>query len=121
MSKRELEAKFTKSELFIVAWRSREVAWHLQESQNDKKKYKQNDDEEPLPKWSDVSSEREMRYKKQRRRPKIDPRLPANLPDHFFNEEGELDLRGVKGHEAWKFLASQGLKLPIMQRNEPKK
>ena len=42
--------------------------------------------------------------------------IPEGLPDHFFNEEGDLDLRGVTAKEAWKFFDINGIHLPVIQR-----
>lgn len=37
----------------------------------------------------------------------------TNLPDRFFNEEGEVDLSKVTGRDAVQYLAAVGIHLPI--------
>jgi len=39
--------------------------------------------------------------------------LPEGLPNRFFNADGELDLRGVTGADAFRFFQAQGKTLPI--------
>ena len=39
--------------------------------------------------------------------------IPDNLPDRFFNEEGEVDLRNVKGRDAVQYLAAIGIHVPV--------
>ena len=39
--------------------------------------------------------------------------IPANLPDRFFNEEGEVDLSKVTGNDAVKYLAAIGINVPV--------
>jgi hypothetical protein len=92
MSKRELDAKFTKSELFILAWRSQEQSWKLEESMH------KNGNQSPAKGHHHVEG------------------TPAGLPDKFFNKEGEVDLRQVTGREAYKYFSAMGLKFPIMTR-----
>jgi hypothetical protein len=36
------------------------------------------------------------------------------MPGRFFNKEGELDLRGVTGDDALKFLKMQGVNVPFV-------
>lgn len=35
-------------------------------------------------------------------------------PAHFYNEKGELDLRGVTGMEAYNYFAKNGIRLPVI-------
>lgn len=88
MSKRELEAKFTKSEIVFLAWRSQEVSFKLDQGMETSK-----------------SSAKNIKYSGQ---------VPSDLPDEFFNEKGEIDLRGVTGEQAYNFFSNQGIHLPIM-------
>ena len=39
--------------------------------------------------------------------------VPDNLPDRFFNEEGEVDLRNVTGRDAVHYLAALGIHVPV--------
>jgi hypothetical protein len=88
LSKRELEEKFKKSEMVVLAWRSQEISANMEKQ-----------------------SEGMMSPGKSRK-PVYDAEVPHNLPDHFFNEDGEIDLRQVTGEEAYKYMSSIGVKLP---------
>lgn len=89
LSKRDIEKKFTRSEMALLAWRSQEIAAQLEKSTE-----------------SSATVPPKRRYS--------NAQLPEGLPDRFFNEEGEIDLRQVPGEDAYKFLALQGMQLPIM-------
>jgi hypothetical protein len=100
LSKRELETKFTRSEMIILAWRSQEMA-HLLD----------NSTKETTGDLKGISTRQHM------------PGTPQGLPDHFFRKDydpiagigsGELDLRLVTGEEAYKYFSAIGIKLPIM-------
>lgn len=43
--------------------------------------------------------------------------IPENLPDKFFNDEGEVDLRRVTGEEARKYFSMLGMQLPVINTN----
>jgi hypothetical protein len=89
LSKRELEAKFMKSEVVLLAWRSQELANNMNKD-----------------------SDRPALGK--RRPHSFDVSVPEGLPDHFYNKDGEIDLRQVTGEEAYRYFSSQGIRLPIM-------
>lgn len=95
---REIEERFTKSELGVVAWRSQE-RYH-QMSKRMKK------------------ATREMPSMGEKQ--EIDARMPSGLPRRFFNEEGELDLSKVNSVDAAKYFQSIGMPLPIMPRSGKK-
>ena len=92
LSKRELEKKFRRSELVIMAWRSQEISASLDKPKEDK-----------------TTETKKKRFYS-------DAQVPQGLPDRFYNEAGEIDLRNVTGEEAYKFMMSQGIKLPIFGR-----
>ena len=94
LSKREIEEKFTRSETILLAWRSMEISAGFEKQAKDMRG--------GLPPTNP--------------RKHTDGRLPENLPAHFYNEEGEIDLRKVTGEEAYKFMMSQGIKLPVIRR-----
>jgi hypothetical protein len=75
MPLREIEERFTKSELVLMAWRSQEMHHNLQ---------------------------KDMPKKKGKKHSKYGPDDigPEGMPAHFFNEDGEIDLSRVKGEEA---------------------
>jgi hypothetical protein len=92
LSKREIERKFCRSELVLLAWRSQEISASLEQQ----------------------SPESDSNIPKKKRK-YSDASIPDGLPDHFYNESGEVDLRLVTGEEAYKYLSAVGMKLPIMQ------
>jgi hypothetical protein len=95
LSKREIDRRFTRSEMVLLAWRSQEVSASLEKSTED----------------MGVETQRKGR------RRFVDAKVPEGLPDKFFNEQGEVDLRQVSGEEAYKYMSSIGIKLPIMAGN----
>lgn len=92
LSKREMEKKFTRSEMALLAWRSQEISASM-----DKIKTEGKEEGAASPKKRKVH----------------DAQIPEGLPDRFFNEEGELDLRNVTGEEAHKYMSSIGIQLPV--------
>lgn len=92
LSKREIEKKFTRSEMMLLAWRSQETAFQLKSSS------------EVPGAGAEVANRK--RYS--------DAQIPEGLPDRFFNKDGEVDLRQVTGEEAYRYLSSMGIKLPVM-------
>jgi hypothetical protein len=77
MPLREIEERFTKSELVLMAWRSQEMHHNLQKDMPAKKK----------------KGRKGNKYS-------ADDIGPEGMPEHFFNEDGEIDLSKVKGEEA---------------------
>jgi len=53
-----------------------------------------------------------------RRKQYANAAVPAGLPDHFFNDEGEVDLSKVTGAEAYKYFMMQGVKLPMIFKDK---
>lgn len=92
LSKREMEKKFTRSELVILAWRSQEVSASFEKQTAQTK-----DASESMGKRKFVT----------------DAQVPQNLPAKFYNKQGEIDLRQVTGAEAYKFMMALGIKLPV--------
>jgi len=101
---RELDAKFTRSEIFFTAWRSCETSYQM------KKKMK------PIHGSPSSVSDEATRPK----RNYAGVSVPENLPDKFFDPTtGELDLRRVTGREAYQFFQMQGIRLPIIPNFGP--
>lgn len=94
LSKREMEKKFKRSELAIMAWRSQETAAAFERDTADVKKTAEN--------------------LKSRKKRKTGGKTIDGLPDHFYNKDGEIDLRQVTGKEAYQFFSKQGIRLPII-------
>lgn len=38
--------------------------------------------------------------------------IPEGVPDKFFDESGQIDLRNVTGDEALKYFSSMGINIP---------
>lgn len=104
MPLREIEAQFTRSEMHMLAWRSQEQYWQM------KDKFKET---EKTSGQLDIP----MPHKGSKNRKEYDGKVPTNLPDHFYNEQGEIDLRQVTGDEAYRFFQMQGIRLPIYRRS----
>ena len=103
----EIREKFTLSEMVILAWRSQEQYWQMKNRMGDepkKKKRKVKNDSKDKKEERDAGGR--IRY---------DDELVDNLPDEWFNEEGELDLRQVPGPMAVKYMnaRSKELGLPL--------
>lgn len=115
MPLREIRKKFTKSELFMLAWRSQEQAVKMKskfrEDAVDVPRYQSPSEDEP-----DEGEAVKLPQPKRRNRRKAyeDSQVPEGLPSHFYNKDGELDLRQVTGDEAYRFFAAQGIQLPII-------
>jgi hypothetical protein len=90
----EIEERFTKSDLAVVGWRSQETSYLM-----DKKTKRGSAAVGPGEEARDYFN---------------DPNLPTGMPGRFFNKEGELDLRGVTGDDALKFLKMQGVNVPFV-------
>lgn len=104
----EINDRFTKSELYIVAWRSQEQHYHL------KKRMKHTDN--AYPKVGD------------RRRYGANDIIPEGLPDKFYAKDivrdkfgkvmaspGEINLSQVTGEEARRYMSSIGMPFPEMR------
>jgi hypothetical protein len=90
MPLREIEERFTRSELVILAWRSQEQHYNLQKDMPKKSK----------------KGKRKMVYGP-------DDIGPQGMPDEFFNEDGEIDLRKVKGEDARRYFEMKlGIPMP---------
>jgi hypothetical protein len=113
----EINERFTKSELYMMAWRSQEQHFHF------KRKMKGYD------KKGRSSSGDGYNYGS-------DAIIPEGLPDKFYAQEvirdpnridpktgrarviatpGEINLSQVTGDEAVKYMASLGIHFPMMQ------
>lgn len=88
MSMTEIYHKFTKSEIAIMSWTSQEQVINLEKKTQTKPVQKEQSN------------------------------IEGDLPEHFYNEQGEVDLRRVTGKEAVKFLAAQGIRgiIPIQKK-----
>jgi hypothetical protein len=101
MSTREIEAKFTKSEIVFLSWSSRETSFNLE------KRFK------PLP--ESTGGERETRNYG-------GVEVPRDLPERFYDPKtGEIDLSRVTGSDAYKYFQKIGIRLPIFPVDGPRK
>lgn len=99
----EVHERFTRSEIYMMAWRSQEQHHHMMERMDDIKKPK------------GEAPQRQGR----RSRYGADDIIPEGLPDHFFNKNGEVDLSQVTGKEAMQYMSSIGMHFPIMMTGRP--
>lgn len=108
LSKREIDDRFTKSELMLLAWRSQEMSYNMKKQSDDTKT------NAPRAAGSGIKHQQV-----------VTGELPQDLPDHFFRKDddpeagvkaGELDLRQVTGADAYRLFQKMGIKLPVIQR-----
>ena len=95
-----VEEKFTKSDLAVIAWRSQETYFQTKQKIGTNK----------YPGTAAFTSGRVQRVEVP------GASIPEGLPDRFFNQEGELDLRQVTAKDAWNFFKAQGILLPVVER-----
>jgi hypothetical protein len=95
MPLREIKERFTWSEIVLMGWRSQEQTHQLKS------------------KSGNIRSWKEDKANVKQRKAYAEGEIPANLPDRFFNEEGEVDLRKVTGRDAVQYLAAVGIHVPI--------
>ena len=89
MPVREIEEKFTLSEVVISAWRSQEVSYLMKQDR-------------PSSAASRKSSDRQE-YE--------------DLPDKYFDEEGNLNLSKVTTEEAYRFYSGRlGIPISIIRK-----
>jgi hypothetical protein len=86
---REVKRLYTRSELFISAWRSQEMSWNMKQST------KKN--ERLLPEQTAAEDALEQRL--------------GDLVQKGVNEDGEVDLRNLTGPEMQKWLGAFGINL----------
>ena len=98
-----IEEKFTKSDLAVIAWRSQETYYQTKLKMGTNK----------YPGTVDYTYN-EITGKKRIEVPGA--HVPEGLPDRFYNEEGELDLRQVTAVDAYNFFKAQGILLPVIVR-----
>lgn len=102
----EVWERFTKSEMAILSWRSQEQYWQMKMRMGDRPRRKQKVDKKAAQQLAKAREGSRLDYEDE---------LVDNLPDKYFNNEGELDLRNVTGPEAIAYLnaKSQALNLPL--------
>lgn len=93
---REIEERFTKSELVLMAWRSQEQHYHF------KKKVKKYDTDDGV----------SVSKSGKKRKDYHDGIGPEGMPDEFFNSEGDFDLSKVSGEKARRYFESV-LRIPL--------
>lgn len=95
---REIDEKFTRSELVLTAWRSREQAYNM------RKKFKEQQSEVGVSHKYSKSGKKRKNY---------DGIGPDRMPDKFFDEHGDFNLSKVTAEEASSYFQNVlGLPLP---------
>lgn len=102
---REIGERFTKSELYMIAWRSQEQHHHIMLKM---KKWNKGRQSHEVSDDSGVGS----RYG-------ANDIIPEGLPDHFYNKNGEVDLSQVTGKEAFKYMSALGIPFPVINTGKP--
>lgn len=92
---REIEERFTRSELVIIAWRSQEMHHNFKKQRGD----------------SIVETSTQSKSGKYRKE-YPDGIGPEGMPDHFFDEHGDFNLSKVTGEEAKRYFETR-LKIPM--------
>lgn len=137
---RELAIRFTRSELAIVAWRSQEQYWQFKRKTanlDSGREYEEELQQEEEPVDDEISysgkpvdvdaiyqaiegktkKKKEKVLKLGRKKKKVySGKVPQNLPDRFYNAEGDIDLRQVSGDDAFRYFAKIGMPLPVINR-----
>ena len=86
MPLREIEEKFTRSELVLMAWRSQEQHWNFKE--------KVHHGEGKFPTMPKAGK---------KRKEYLDGIGPERMPDEFFDEHGDFNLSKVTGEKARQY------------------
>jgi hypothetical protein len=98
---REIDERFTSSELVMMAWRSKEQSHYW------KKKLKNYDDDE-----DDVPKKKSSKKK----RKQYDGIGPERMPDEFFDDSGDFNLSKVQGEKARQYFERiLGISMPMNQ------
>jgi hypothetical protein len=114
----EIEARFTRSELYMVAWRSQEQHFHFKRKMDKHETTREN-----------VTTGNRRRYGP-------NDIIPEGLPEKFYAQgivrdkfgkvmasPGEINLSQVTGQEAKKYMAAIGMPFPemvnVVPRREP--
>lgn len=101
---REIKTRYTKSEMFILAWRSME---QYQQTKRQMKRARQG---------TGTGIKYEAKEEKPERMHKHyeSGQIPEGLPDKFFDEEGGVNLSKVTGEEAVRYLNLIGIPVSRM-------
>jgi len=103
---REIHKKYTKSELIMLAWDSRQKAYAM--SQMYKRPAQTTDAHYPSEKYVNTNGIHET--KDAYEMPKtINEGVP--IPKSFINKEGEIDLRQATGPQAVRYLRALGINI----------
>lgn len=101
---REIQSRFTKSELVIMGWRSSEQAYKMRLRMK-----------RPSPELDEdrITFTSEPTKSEVKRKEYADAEVPENLPDRFFDEEGEVNLSKATLKDAVSYMNSIGIKMPM--------
>lgn len=105
----EIKRQYTRSEMTLMAWDSREKSYHMHMRYNKSSNSPSGSDSRLLPS-GDSNGVRETNDSYE---------LPEGInngvaiPKTFFNTEGEIDLRQVTGPVALKYLQAVGLSIAV--------
>lgn len=126
MPLREIEDKFTKSELVLVAWSSQEKYHNMLKKMDDSKAAGHEEAQKTLELARKTADERLQSEVKKLVEEGVHtagnsgdelvsvPGFDIKVPKKYVNENGELDMRKMPGSVARRFMAAQGIELPVM-------
>ena len=104
----EVRERFTISEMALISWRSQEQYWQMKVrlGNRDKKKKVTAKDSKVIAELKKKSGGKRIQY---------GDRYVDSMPDEWFNEDGELDMRLMPGREAVKYMnaRSKEIGLPL--------
>jgi len=106
---REIQNRFTKSEIVIMGWRSAEQAYKMRlridrVSEDD-------ESQEDRPQFENKRTQTEN--KRRKKKEYADADVPENLPDRFYDEDGEVNLSKATLKDAVKYMNAIGIKMPM--------
>lgn len=96
MPLQDIERKFRKSEMALLAWRSQEQAVEMERSMK-----------QPHAAQSD------FKYGPPSK-PMVPGETPMAIPDSCYNEDGEPDIRKMTGNQAVAFMRAAGFNFPVV-------
>lgn len=109
----EIEERFTKSELGILGWHSQE---RLAQMRNKTKSTREKVEQAVAPK----DTKRTVADQVRDAMAKKTKAQSLGVPPELINEEGDLDLRLATGAQAYSYLNSIGMKLPVVFSDNPR-
>lgn len=100
---KEIYARFTRSEVMLLGWRSAEMAHNMRATPP------QQPAAVPQGAYAGVTSEQRRQLEV------IEEQLGPTLIAKLENEEGQVDMRKLTGPEALRYMAAMGMPVPVVE------